>query len=1045
MRFWADEKIERLLRDIKAGINRETYPIPAFQFAEGQYDDAHRPDFDDAGWRTFHVGDTWGGYDVYAWFRAWVDIPPHLQGERLGLRFLVGPRDGGDSTAEALLYVNGAPLQAIDVWHDEAWLPPEIVKPGRMHLALRAWSGVIGVPDRRRFKVAELNRVDAPSERLYYLADTLLQAIRLLTEGDWRREAILKGLDDALRLVDFTKPRSEAYYASIRAACDRLQAHVDSLRGQERGKPTVTAVGHAHIDMAWLWQLKDTRDKAARTFMTALHLMRQYPEYRFLHSSPQLYEYLETDYPEVFEQVKARIASGEWEITGGMWIESDVNIPNGESLIRQFLLGRRYIRDTFGKETRLLWLPDVFGYSWALPQILKGCGIDTFMTTKISWSQFNRFPYDTFHWRGIDGTEVLTHFITTPEPSTWFYTYNGQLRPQDIKGIWDAYRQQDVNDDLLLAFGWGDGGGGPTREMLEQARALQDLPGFPRVTMGTAEPYFDRLTERVKDAALPVWDGELYLEYHRGTYTSQAANKRRNRESEILYHHAEWLSVLADDLRGTSAYPHDDLRTGWKLILLNQFHDILPGSSIKPVYEDSQRDYDRIQAIGEAALLRAVDAIRAGVAAEQPSVIAFNGLSWSRGDLLALDADTLPAGQTLALADGSPAPVQIAADGTRLVEVDAIPAYGYRVLPLTGAGVAADHASTLHVSPALLENEHYRITLNATGQITSLWDKTYGREVIAAGQTANRFITFQDIPIRFDAWDIDLYYQEKPVEITELVAAEVEETGPLRATLRLQWRFYDSTITQRISIYRQSRRIDFRTEIDWQERQILLKTAFPVAIRSTRATYDIQFGAIERATHWNTSWDYARFEVVGHKWADLSEGNYGVSLLNDCKYGYDIKDNVIRLTLLKSAIDPDPTADLGRHEFTYSLLPHGGIWQHGDTLREGYALNMPLIAAPVAANPGGPLPSQTGFASVTGDGVIIETVKQAEDARTWIVRVYEGKGYRQQGVALAFARPIRAVNTCNLVEEDAQPYPHEGDRITFDLRPYEIRTFEVSL
>ncbi|HRL13622.1 MAG TPA: glycoside hydrolase family 38 C-terminal domain-containing protein, partial [Aggregatilineales bacterium] len=301
------------------------------------------------------------------------------------------------------------------------------------------------------------------------------------------------------------------------------------------------------------------------------------------------------------------------------------------------------------------------------------------------------------------------------------------------------------------------------------------------------------------------------------------------------------------------------------------------------------------------------------------------------------------------------------------------------------------------------------------------------------------------IPGRFDAWDIDLYYQEKPVEITELVAAEVEETGPLRATLRLQWRFYDSTITQRISIYRQSRRIDFRTEIDWQERQILLKTAFPVAIRSTRATYDIQFGAIERATHWNTSWDYARFEVVGHKWADLSEGNYGVSLLNDCKYGYDIKDNVIRLTLLKSAIDPDPTADLGRHEFTYSLLPHGGIWQHGDTLREGYALNMPLIAAPVAANPGGPLPAQTGFASVTGDGVIIETVKQAEDARTWIVRVYEGKGYRQQGVALAFARPIRAVNTCNLVEEGAQPYPHEGDRITFDLRPYEIRTFEVSL
>jgi alpha-mannosidase len=299
--------------------------------------------------------------------------------------------------------------------------------------------------------------------------------------------------------------------------------------------------------------------------------------------------------------------------------------------------------------------------------------------------------------------------------------------------------------------------------------------------------------------------------------------------------------------------------------------------------------------------------------------------------------------------------------------------------------------------------------------------------------------------MRFDAWDIDLYYQEKPIEISELVAVEVEETGPVRATLRLMWRFYDSTITQRISIYRRSRRIDFRTEIDWHQQQILLKVAFPVAIRSTRATYDIQFGAIERPTHWNTSWDYARFEVVGQKWADLSEGNYGVSLLNDCKYGYDIKDNVMRLTLLKSAIDPDATADQGLHVFTYSLLPHGGTWQQSDVTREGYQLNLPLLAAPVDARTTGALPAQTGFVSVSGDSVIVETVKQAEHGRAWIVRVYESKGYRQQGVALTFARPIQSAQACNLVEEDAQPYPFDGDRLTFDLRPYEIRTFEVSL
>lgn len=1038
MLYFVDEKIEKHLEDIKASIYRETYPIASFKFAEGDFDGAQLPDFDDGDWQTFNVMDYWGGYDVIAWFRAEVPIPDAVKDKRLVLRFLVGPRDGGESTAETLLYVNGDPLQAIDVWHEEAWLPPEYLQQGSIHIALRAWSGVLGVPDRRRFKVAELNVVEKDTEDFYHMAYTLLQAYRELDENDWRRAAIISGLNEAFKLVNFTRPKSDEYYQSVSAALAYLRQHLDDLRGREREKPVITAVGHSHIDMAWLWRLRATRDKASRTFSTMLHLMRQYPEFQFMHSSPQLYEYLAEDHPEIFEQVKARIASGEWEITGGMWIESDINVPSGESLIRQFLLGIRYTRDTFGKETNLLWLPDVFGYSWALPQIIKGCGVDYFMTTKISWSQFNRFPHDTFKWRGIDGSEVLTHFITTPEhEGLWFYTYNGQLRPQDLKGIWDAYRQKEVNDELLLAYGWGDGGGGPTKEMLEQRRVMEDVPGFPRAQTGKAEPFFQRLDERMQDKQLPVWDGELYLEYHRGTYTSQAANKRANRQSEVLYHDAEWLSVLADDLLDADEYPRETLIDGWKLILLNQFHDILPGSSIREVYEDSLADYEQVRAIGEDVLNAAQSRLLANIRTQSAAVTVFNPLSWVRDDLLTLD---LPDGKTLQMVDGTAAPVQISADGEALVQVRDVPSLGYRTFPLVDAPPSDNR---LQIAPDRLENDYYLIELNQHGQISRLFDKENNREVLADGAAGNRFIAFEDKPMRFDAWDIDLYYQEKPYDVGNLIEATVEETGPVRGTVRLVWRFYDSTITQRMSIYAHSRRIDFRTHVDWQEQQVLLKVAFPVNIRTTRATYDIQFGNIERPTHHNTSWDYAKFEVPAHKWADLSETNYGVSLLNDCKYGYDIKDNVMRLTLIKSAIRPDAQADKGEHVFTYSLLPHAGGWRAAQVPREGYALNLPLRGGAVPANGDGTLSPAHSFAEVDAESVVIETVKRAEDERAWVVRVYENQGNRLQGVKLRFAKALSQAAHTNLIEEHAQPHAFDGDTLAFDIVPYEIKTFIV--
>ncbi len=561
--FFTLDKLERQLKELRAAINRGTRDLPRWRMYTGDVAGAERPEFDDGTWADFQVPGTWGGYDIVAWFRTNLTIPSEWCDHKLALRLVAGLKDGGESAAESLLYVNGVPLQGFDMWHAEAWLPPEIVAGEETTLALRAWSGVLGVPERRRFQVAQLVWIDADAECLFYLADTLVQTVRVLGENDLRRLELLSALNDAIHLVHFRVPGSDDFYASLAEAFHFLENRVAKLELDER-KPSVAGVGHAHLDMAWLWRIAHTRDKAARTFATALHLMRQYPDYHFMHSSPQLYQYLHHDHPDLFARVKERIAAGQWEIAGGMWVEADTNITGAESLVRQILFGKRWTRRAFGVESHVLWLPDVFGYSAALPQLMKQSGLDTFTTTKISWSQFNRFPHDTFRWRGLDGTEILTHFVTTPDREvTWgtgrmYYTYNGRLTPAEVKGIWEEYKEKEFNDELLLIYGWGDGGGGPTQEMLERAHVMRNLPGLPRVRLDTAGNYFARLHERVADKPLPVWDGELYLEYHRGTYTSQAQNKRANRLAEQALHNAEAAGALSATLAGM-AYPQAEL------------------------------------------------------------------------------------------------------------------------------------------------------------------------------------------------------------------------------------------------------------------------------------------------------------------------------------------------------------------------------------------------------------------------------------------------------------------------------------------------------
>jgi alpha-mannosidase len=1042
LRFFTTQKLNKLLQAVGEAMYRGVAPITELEFRVEQIRDEVFPETE--AWEPFAIAQSWGGPDVTAWFRTTVSMPEGWPEQRLFVRFRLGRREPGQSGPEALLYANGQPLQGIDTHHETAWLPPEVWRDGQVELALRAWSGLFQAPPKWRLDVAELLWIDEASWRFYHQARVLLQALQELGEDDLRHVRLLDALDGSFRLIDFNRQRSDAFYPSVGRALTHLEQQLAVWREIGELKPRVWAVGHSHIDMAWLWQLRHTRQKAARTFSTVLHLMRQYPEYRFTHSSPQLYAYLEEDEPELFAQIREQIEGGRWSIIGAMWIESDTNIPSGESLIRQFLYGKRYIRERFGLDSRLLWLPDVFGYSWALPQIARGCGIDYFLTTKISWSQFNRFPYDTFRWRGANGAELLTHFVTTPDSDSLFFTYNGRFTPAEVSGLWKQYRQKDANEELLLLYGYGDGGGGPTAEMLEAGRALQNLPGLPAVAQTLPEAYFERLVERVGHERLPVWDGELYLEYHRGTYTTQAYNKWANRHAEMLYHHAEWLSSLAEVLAGEGVYPAGQLRDGWERILLNQFHDILPGSSIPEVYEDSRADYEAIFAAGNEALAGAEQRLLGAMARETAGVVVFNGCSWERAGLVRLPWTEELAGLRLVDGDGEALTSQRVSGETGdelLLRVSYVPALGYAAFAASEEEGTTVEPPLLTVSPAALENDFYRLALNGQGQLVSLYDKRYGREVLAA--PGNVLQTFVDRPMAFDAWDIDIYYQERQEDVTELVEAVVEETGPLRGVLRLQWRFLDTTITQRLILYAHSPRIDFETEVDWQARQLLLKVAFPVRVRATRATYEIQFGSIERPTHWNTSWDYARFEVPAQRWADLSEGDYGVALLNDSKYGYDVHDNVLRLTLLKSAVAPDPAADRGRQRFTYCLLPHGGDWRAGDVAREAYALNWPLRALAAPAQPAGELPARYSLATVDADHVILETVKQAEDGDGWIVRCYEYQQRRSPEVTVTFGQPLQRALACNLIEETLEPARVEGNSLSFAIDPFEIKSFRV--
>ncbi|MCL2362136.1 MAG: alpha-mannosidase [Defluviitaleaceae bacterium] len=1003
--------------------------------------------------------DAWGGYDRTGWFSATVAIPEGFvkPGTKPTLRLQMVKNKGWDmANVECLLYVNGKATQGLDMWHSAVVLPESLVSETQLDLKIKAWAGLSKDGKLRIFGETTLSSLHMATDEFFYSASALAESIELLDENDLKRIKLNRLLQEAFTKINFQNPKSEDYYTSIENALEHLSQGLAALRRDEV-KPTVTAVGHSHIDMAWLWRLSATREKASRTFSTVLNLMEEFPDYYYMHSSPQLYKFLEEDYPEIFERVKEKIQSGQWEATGGMWVEADTNIPSGESLIRQFLYGKRYFKDVLGVETKVLWLPDVFGYSASLPQIAKKSGIDYFMTTKISWNQYNHFPHDTFMWRGMDGTEMLSHFITTPADA-WFYTYNGEMKPEEIPGIWKNYKQKDVNDQLLLAFGFGDGGGGPTREMLMTRRALEDIPGLPYVKPGKVEPFFEALGEATKSEKLETYDGELYFEYHRGTYTSQAFVKRANRNMENLLHNIEFLSMLRDLKLGTADYPQSALDEIWERVLLLQFHDIIPGTSIVEVYKDTREDYEKLLTQSTELVETATTALNEEIKLNQDSVVVYNNLSWRRdmAEIFLPYSDRIKEDTTFVDSDGYTLECQKTENGLYVIFTE-LPPLGYKTFALgTASAPVADDFFNLETGETTsLETNFYEVEFDSKGEITRLYDKM-AKRLVGKG-SLNALEAFEDKPLRFDAWDIDVFYKEKPYDNFEYGGIEVVEQGNLMTVLRRKIKFNKSEIEQDIIFYTRNRRIDFKTKVNWLERQTLLKAAFPLNIRAMSATYDTQFGFVERANHSNDERDFAQFEVCGQKWADVSESGYGVALFNDCKYGYDCKDSVLRLTLLKAPIEPDKTADLGNHEFTYALYPHFNNLVGSYVQSRAAEFNSPVLAYEVPGTSG------SNFAEVSllrvealqssDEGpslhVIVDTVKKAEDGKALVLRVYESNNRALNDAVIQLDSCVRFTDVVetNLVEEplEEQNIKVDGQSIIFDIKPFEIKTFKLNL
>ncbi|MGW1672202.1 alpha-mannosidase [Streptomyces sp. NPDC002324] len=962
-----------------------------------------------ASYTPFAMDTPWGPPWGTTWFRMRGQVPAEWAGRRVEAVVDLGfVGDWPGNQAEALVHLaDGTPLKAVNPLNQyvpignpvrggetidylvEAASNPDILADNFSRITPLGDILTAGDKPLYTFRRADIAVLD---EEVFHL-DLDLQVLRELMvhlgEHEPRRHEILHTLDRAMDAVDLDDVSGSATAVrEILAPVLAKPAHASAH--------TISGVGHAHIDSAWLWPIRETKRKTSRTFSNVTALADEYEDFIFACSQAVQYEWVRDNYPQVWERIKKAVDKGQWVPVGGMWVESDGNLPGGEAIARQLVHGKRFFIEHFGIETKGVWLPDSFGYNASYPQLAKLAGNDWFLTQKISWNQTNRFPHHTFWWEGIDGTRIFTHFPPVD-------TYNARFSGEEMDRAVRNYQEKGGGTRSLAPFGWGDGGGGPTREIMERARRLADLEGSPKVVVEHPDEFFAKARAEYEDA--PVWNGELYLELHRATYTSQARTKQGNRRSEHKLREAElWATTAALHAPGYS-YPYEKLDRLWKTVLLHQFHDILPGSSIAWVHREAEAEYARVAKELEELTAEAVTALGAGDAR------VFNTSPRDRAEVVRTAA-------------GAPVYVEVPAGGSA---------------PLTAA--EAPHSVT--VSGRVLDNGLVRVEIAEDGTLASVRDLVADREVL--GDTGNLLRLHTDLPNYWDAWDVDKHYRNRYTDLLDADSVTVVEEDPLLGAVRVERSFgKGSRITQTITLRAGSRRIDFETDIDWHEAEKFLKAGFPIDVRAPHSSAEIQFGHIQRPTHTNTSWEAARFEVSGHRWVHVGEPGYGVAVINDSTYGHDVTRTVredggttttVRLSLVRAPRIPDPEADQGKHRITYSLLPGATI---EDAVAEGYALNLPLRVADAA---GAPAP----VVSVDGDGVTVEAVKLADDASgDVVVRIYESSGGRARGV-LRTGFPLAGAQITDLLERPLSEAATEGNGVPVTLRPFEVQTLRLAV
>ena len=970
----------RLARESER-LRARVYPerqAPDELLVAGPVDRISRDEAQALDYRPAQLGERFGPLWATYWFRVRGTAPEEWAGRRVDLLFT--------SLSEATLWRDGVVVQGLNTGgageRPDAVLTASASPGERFELEVElACNGMFGARPSARAEAelvgCELALFDEDAWKLWLDFETL-RALEREPDVDPAWAGVLR--EELNRFCNEPDP-------AILAA---LYEHRNGSRVHE-----LAAIGHAHLDTAWLWPLAETYRKAVRSFSSQVRYMDDYPEYRFACSQAVQLAWIKERNPDLWERIREKVASGQFVPVGGAWVEPDCNVPSGESLVRQFLHGQRFYEAELGRRCREFWSPDAFGYAGQLPQIMRAAGLTRFLTQKLSWNRFNRPDHHTFTWQGDDGSEVLGHFPPADN-------YNSDARVPELLKAARQYLDHDHSRTSLLVFGHGDGGGGPTKDMLETLRRARDLQGLPRTRQTTSEEFFDAL--EAEPGERPVVLGELYFEYHRGTYTSQARTKRGNRRCEQALHDAEFLSCLGGGSgvgsteppesggagsagAGAGKYPRAELGRLWKLLLLQQFHDILPGSSIRLVYEDAERDLAAVEAGAEALCAAAVPV----------GEVPLNTLGVARREVAERIGEQ--------------------------VFVEA-PPYGF------GAVVEADDA--VRVDGLVLENAHLRAELAEDGSLLSLVDKASGRETLAA--PGNRLELYDDLPNDFDAWDVDPFHLETRRDAPPASSWEVVSASALRGEIAFERPLGESSrARQVVRLDAGSRRLEFRTEVDWHESHVLLKACFPLAVRAPSATYEMPFGYAERPTHFSTSRDRAQYEVPGHRFADLSEHGFGSALLTDSKYGYSCHGSELRVSLLRSSKSPDPEADMGRHVFAYALLPHAGGWREAGVLAEAMRFNAPLRWA--AAGSG-------SFASVDS-GLVLDTVKRAEDSDALVLRLYEphgGRGVARVRLAAPAARAVRA----NVLEDDGDELAVEDGAVVVPFRPHELVTVKVS-